>query len=271
MKNNLMLALALSSLAMACHQHPVPEPGLKPLEDTVIVVPARVSVPEGSKHYVPIAEEGTVHLLEKKPGERVEKGQVLAYLFNVQYLEKQNQYLSLKYQLAYLASEMKRQGELTVDNVVSIKKLEQVQAEFLAADAQVQGLGKMLETIGFDTDIIEKKGPMKYAYLLAPATGVLHYGNLAAGQFLGKGDQGIFIRTNNSIQINIMIPLGIFKDIPYHASAHIFLNDSLIHTTKIKDCKWTMEANHWIAVTKYTDPKYLTTSGEILMAKIHLK
>ena len=62
--------------------------------------------------------------------------------------EKNRKYLENKSELDYYQEEYKRQGELTVENAASIKKLQQAKANYYKFEASYQSLKAQLELLG---------------------------------------------------------------------------------------------------------------------------
>ena len=67
--------------------------------------------------------EGFIQRINYYPGNFVEKGAVLATLQHPDFIILQQNYIEAKSQVEYYREEYKRQGELTVENAASIKKM----------------------------------------------------------------------------------------------------------------------------------------------------
>ena len=85
-------------------------------------------------------------------GDYVKKGEVLAKLEHSGYLDLQQQFLEVKSQYDYYKEDFKRQGELSLENAASIKKMQQAQNEFRKIEAQFFALKKRLAFININPD-----------------------------------------------------------------------------------------------------------------------
>lgn len=127
---------------------------------------------------------GFVINLNYLEGDWVTKGDILATLEHPDFIKLQQQYLEAKSQVEYFREEYKRQGELTVENAASIKKMQKAKADFLAGEAVYKSLKSQLELVGVNTTQIESGDFVKEFKLIAPINGIISKLNANKGQLV---------------------------------------------------------------------------------------
>lgn len=129
---------------------------------------------------------GFVKDLNYLEGDWVSKGDILAILEHPDFIKLQQQYLEAKSQVEYYQEEYKRQGELTVENAASIKKMQKAKADFLASEAIYKSLKAQLKLLGVNTSQIEKGDFVNEFKLIAPISGVVSKLNTNKGKLVGQ-------------------------------------------------------------------------------------
>lgn len=117
-------------------------------------------------------------------GAYVKKGQVLATLQNYEFINLQEKYLKLYYQLEYYRENLKRQGELTIEEAVSIKKMQQSKAEYWSLQMQANSVSEQLKLMGIQPEYILKKGVVKQIILRSPVDGYISEVNGNIGKYV---------------------------------------------------------------------------------------
>lgn len=130
------------------------------------------------------AISGFVKDLNFLAGEFVRKGDILATLQHPDFIKLQQQYLEAKSQVEYFQAEYKRQGELTVENAASIKKMQKAKADYLTSKAIYESLKSQLELLGIHTDRVEKGDFENEFRLIAPISGVVSALNANKGKLV---------------------------------------------------------------------------------------
>ena len=104
-------------------------------------------------------------------GDFVRKGKVLAILEHPGYVDLQQEFLMVQSQYDYFNEDFKRQGELSLENAASIKKMQQAQNEFRKIEAQLFSLRKHLAFIGINPDSLTVENIQSDIKLIAPISG----------------------------------------------------------------------------------------------------
>ncbi len=115
-------------------------------------------------------------------GMQVKKGQTIAVIENLDFIQLQQEYLDNKSQLEFLEAEYQRQQELNKENVNAVKTLQQSKAQYLSMLAKVQGLQAKLRFINLDPASVSKGTIQSTIQLHSPISGFVTqvHGNLGA-------------------------------------------------------------------------------------------
>lgn len=117
--------------------------------------------------------KGYLKKIHSHIGEFVSKGKVLAILEHPGYVDIQQEFLEVKSQYEYFKEDFKRQGELSLENAASIKKMQQAQNEFHKIETRLFSLKKHLEFIGINPDSLLVENIQSHILLVAPISGYI--------------------------------------------------------------------------------------------------
>ncbi len=177
---------------------------------------------------------GFVKTINYSTGSYVEKGAVLATLYHPDFITLQQNYIEAKSQAEYYEQEYKRQGELTVENAASIKKMQQAKSDYLSSEAIYKSLKSQVKLLGINTDVIEKGDFATEFKLISPIQGRVSQLNANVGKHISP-DEVVFEIINES---ELYLNLTIFeKDIRKVKSgqriAFHLLNDDQVYESKV--------------------------------------
>jgi len=145
-----------------------------------------IEVPPKQRASISPIMSGFIQTLNYNVGDMVEKGAVLATLQHPDFVSLQKEYLDAKSQKEYFEQEYKRQGELTVENAASIKKMQKAKADFLSMEANYKSLKSQLEILGVNTEKIENGDFIKEFKLIAPISGTISNLDANTGKFVNS-------------------------------------------------------------------------------------
>jgi cobalt-zinc-cadmium efflux system membrane fusion protein len=121
-------------------------------------------------------------------GTRVRKGQVIATIENLEFIQIQQDYLEAKSQLEQAKADYDRQLELAKENVNSQKTVQQSKTGFETWKAKVSGLREKLNVIHLDVRELEKGEIKSSVNLYAPIDGYVTEVNGNIGKFMNPSD-----------------------------------------------------------------------------------
>jgi len=243
------------------------------ISETIICTGVTAIPPEQIASISPIID-GFVKSINYYVGQNVEKGAVLASLQHPSFIQMQKEYMDSKSQMDYFEQEYKRQGELTVENAASIKKMQKAKADYLGAEANYKSLKSTLELLGINVSKIENGDFEKEFKLLAPISGTISALNANTGKFVTP-DVCMYEIINNK---NLYLNLNVFeKDIRnLKIGQHITfntLNYSDEFESSINNIGVKINSNNRTVLVqaKYKNAKNMLKPGMHINASIKIK
>jgi cobalt-zinc-cadmium efflux system membrane fusion protein len=174
--------------------------------DRLIDCSGNLEVPTANTIQVPVPAGGTLKSLFIRPGSRVEAGTVLATLESIDFVKLQQEYLETKNQFAYFHDEYERQGELTIENASSVKKMQAARRDYLSAETKLGALKVQLTMLGIQADSVDVDHLSPEIVITAPNTGHIYEIFAAPGVFMNTGDRLVEIITTKNLQVRLKVP-----------------------------------------------------------------
>jgi len=127
---------------------------------------------------------GRIKKLNFLPGDYVSKGSVMATLEDLGAIKLQQGFLEAKAELKYAKEDYKRQGQLTVEDAASVKKMQNAEASYWKAKARFESLKEQLAILDMDVAAIEKGNIQPHIVLRSPISGYVSMLNGNLGRFV---------------------------------------------------------------------------------------
>jgi cobalt-zinc-cadmium efflux system membrane fusion protein len=121
-------------------------------------------------------------------GSKVKKGQVIARVENMEFIQMQQDYLEAKGSFEFSAADYKRQQELAKDNVNSEKTLQQAKANYTTWMAKYKGLQEKLKMLNLDIAAVEEGNLKSTVNLFSPINGYVTQVNVNTGKYVTPTD-----------------------------------------------------------------------------------
>lgn len=215
-------------------QHHAP-PLLKQDADTLIECSGTLEIPSSNRIWITPPASGVVHSIHCFSGNYVQKGTILATIENIEFLKLQQEYLEAKSQYFYYGEEMKRQGELTIENASSIKKLQQAQLAYQVWDAKIHSLAQQLILIGFTPDSIDVYHLSPLISIMAPESGYIYRIVALQGRRIDPGERLLEMVRNNKPILALEIPEEYYAKLKVGQQLVFYLrcDSSIAHKAKL--------------------------------------
>lgn len=130
---------------------------------------------------------GVVKSVAVIPGEKVEKGQVLAYLESTEYIQLQEDYLKAQSSLNLQQKEWSRQKEMLAANATSEKLYQQALENYNTGKVVLISLRNKLGLLGINTNSLDTGRMISAIPVTSPLTGYVQKINVNIGKFAGPG------------------------------------------------------------------------------------
>jgi cobalt-zinc-cadmium efflux system membrane fusion protein len=153
-----------------------------------IEVNGRLDVPPQQMVSIGVPLGGFLKNTPLLQGSRVKKGQIIATIENLDFIQLQQDYLEAKSQLEFAQADYERQQELGKENVNSQKALQQSKATFQGWQAKLNGLREKLKVMNIDLAALESGKISSTINLYSPINGYVTQVNVNIGRFVNPTD-----------------------------------------------------------------------------------
>ncbi len=165
----------------------------------------RLVLPPDKSAQVSVLIGGIVREIPVQEGQRVEKGQVLATLENIEFLQLQQDYLETAANLHVLQADLKRQQDLQADKINATKTLERAQADLSGAQARLATMAAKLRMFGTDPARLSPEAISSTFALRAPISGNLTHIAITLGQFAEPNKPLFDVVDNHGLHIDLNV------------------------------------------------------------------
>lgn len=187
--------------------------GTLELKDLSGVVRANgvVDVPPQNLVSVSFPLGGYLRSTDLLPGARVKRGQVIAVMEDVSYIQMQEEFLVVASQMEMQKKELARQRTLNESKASSDKNLEQAQAEYSSLEARHSGLRQKLLLIGINPDKLTASAISGKVNIYSPIDGYVSDVLVNVGMYLNPSDVLFELVNPNDLHIALTV---FEKDLP---------------------------------------------------------
>ena len=138
-------------------------------------------------------------------GDKISKGQVLAYLSHPDLINIQTDYVNSWSQLEYLEKEYLRQKKLYEEKVASGKAFQKTQADYLSMKSNVKGYEAQLKLMGLNIDKIKQGEIYEQVPLTSPIDGYIRLVEVKTGQYVQPQTEMFEIVNIEHIHADLMV------------------------------------------------------------------
>lgn len=170
---------------------------------STIKVNGSIDVPPQNMVSVSIPLGGYLKSTKLLPGIHVTKGEVIAVLEDQQYIQLQQEYLTVQSKLIYAEAEYQRQLELNQSKAASDKVLQQARLEFQSLKIESQSLSEKLKLININPKTLTENNISKSVNIYAPINGFVSAVNVNIGKYVNPTD--ILFELVNPLDIHLKL------------------------------------------------------------------
>lgn len=154
---------------------------------------------------------GFLKLTELLEGSKVRKGQVVAVIENMEYIQLQQDFVDYSSQLDYLEADYKRQVELSKSNVTALKSMQKAKSEYESVKSKVNGLKAKLQLLNINTDKVLSGTLTSTVTITSPINGYVTQINANIGSFINPTDVMVKIVDTKHLHAELTV---FEKDVP---------------------------------------------------------
>lgn len=154
----------------------------------ILQLQGTVTVPPKSVVSVSIPLGGYIKKTDLMAGMHVRKGQLLAVVEDMQYIQLQQDYLTVKEKFQLAKSEYDRQKELNAKKASSDKLYEQTATEMQTQRIYMSSLAQKLSLLGINVKTLSASNISKTVSIVSPINGVVSKINVNVGKYIAPTD-----------------------------------------------------------------------------------
>lgn len=155
---------------------------------SVLKLNGKIDVPPQNLVSISVPLGGYLKSTKLLPGMHINKGEVLAVMEDVQYIQLQQDYLSAKAHYILLESEYNRQKELNRSKATSDKTFEQAEANYQTQLILIKSLEEKLKLIGLNPQKVSANNISKSINVYSPINGFVSAVYVNIGKFVNPSD-----------------------------------------------------------------------------------
>lgn len=182
----------------------VGEVGFGEINET-LKLQGRIDVPPQNLVSVSIPLGGYLKATQLLPGTQVRKGQIIAVMEDPQYIQLQQDYLSVHNKLNYAGKELARQKELNLSKANSDKTLQQAETEYQNLKIEHTALIEKLKLININTAQLNVGKISKSVNVYSPINGYVSKVNVNIGKYVTPSDVIFELINPSDIHLNLTV------------------------------------------------------------------
>jgi RND family efflux transporter MFP subunit len=168
-------------------------------------------VPNNNKANATSLYGGVVKSLKVQLGDYVRKGQVIATIENPQFIQLQEEYLTIESKITLADQELKRQRELQEGNAGALKNLQSATADVNAFRARKASLQKQIQLMGINPARISNATLRSALTVTSPVNGTVSSEFAKIGSYVDVSSPVVEIVDNSLIHLDLQV---FEKDLP---------------------------------------------------------
>ncbi len=168
-------------------------------------------VPNNNKANATSLYGGVVKTLNVQIGDYVRKGQVIATITNPQFIQLQEEYLSIGSKITFAEQEVQRQRELNSGNAGALKNLQNATAELNTLRTRKASLQQQIRLMGIDLNSVSNSTLKSALAVTSPLSGTISNVFAKIGSYVGVSSPVAEIVDNSSLHLDLQV---FEKDLP---------------------------------------------------------
>ncbi len=168
-------------------------------------IPASGYVCLENNHVITAPFDGKI-TFKNIPEHSISKGQAVAIIQNIELITLQQEFLEAKNQFDYYKEEYTRQGDLTIENATSIKKMQQARRDYQSAELRLHTFATKLKILGINPEKLSVNSLIPYVNVVSPLQGSKLKFTVSEDTYVHAGDPIAEISSSQAPFIECSIP-----------------------------------------------------------------
>lgn len=162
-------------------------------------------VPNNNKGNATSLFGGVVKTLNVQIGEYVKKGEIIATIANPQFIQLQEEYLSIGSKITFAEQEVQRQQELNAGNAGALKNLQNATAELKTLRTRKASLQKQISLMGINPNSLSNSNLKSALVVTSPLNGVISNVFAKIGSYVDVSSPVAEIVDNSSLHLDLQV------------------------------------------------------------------
>ncbi len=164
-----------------------------------------LDVPPQNKAVISPMITGYVRKINFLVGDNVRKGQIMAELESMEFIDLQQEYVELKARIEYLKDDYERQKVLREQDAVSKKKFLMAEIDYKTAIATLDGLRSKLKMLGVNFDKLDTGKIESTILLRAPISGSVKSQDTMVGRHVDPSEEIFEIVNSDHLHLELSV------------------------------------------------------------------
>lgn len=164
-----------------------------------------LQVPNQNRASINSLYKGVVKSLLVQPGNNVRKGQVVAIVSNPEFIQAQEEYLSINSRIRFAEQEYSRQKELNEGNAGALKNLQSAEAQLNTLKTRKSALQQQIQIMGVDPRTLTNERMMSDLSVKSPINGVVSTVGVQIGQYVDISTEVAEIVDNSQLHLDLYV------------------------------------------------------------------
>ena len=169
-------------------------------------------VPNNNKANATSLYGGVIKTLRVQMGDHVRKGQVIATIENPQFIQLQEEYLTIGSRITQAEQEMQRQKELNEGNAGALKNLQNARAELNTLRTRKASLHRQIQLMGINPSAVSATNLRSALVVTSPVSGTVSAEFAKIGSYVDVSSPVVEIVNNSLLHLDLQV---FEKDLPY--------------------------------------------------------
>ena len=178
---------------------------------SIVKANGALSVPNNNKASATSLYGGVIKTLNVQVGDYVKKGQVIATIANPEFIQLQEDYLTIGSRIIFAEQEYKRQRELFDNDAGAKKNLQNADAELKTLRTKRASLQRQIQMMGISPGSVSNKNLRSGLAVTAPISGTISTILLQIGSYIDVSSRVAEIVDNSSLHLDLQV---FEKDLP---------------------------------------------------------
>jgi cobalt-zinc-cadmium efflux system membrane fusion protein len=172
---------------------------------SILKVNGKIDVPPQNMVSISFPLGGYLKHSKLLPGMHVSRGEVLAVMEDMQFIQLQQDYLMAQAKLTYLQPEFQRQKELNREKAASDKILQQTQSDYESQKVLLKGLKAKLNLIGINADNLNEDNISRSVNIYSPIDGYVSTVYVNIGKYVSPTEVLFDVVDPKDIHLNLTV------------------------------------------------------------------